>query len=125
MEIESFGQFTLIGAVVLIGNTFTNFGTDTYIIRETARAGKVTDLIGRALSLQLLLSALWYAATTILRPDPPLLVYSLALFPLAMFSVATAALRGFQRMDLGSAITKDPEATFSSANFRSLPTERK
>ena len=100
MEMEAFGQFTLIGAVVLIGNTFTNFGTDTYIIRETARAGKVTDLIGRALSLQLLLSALWYAATTILHPDPPLLVYSLALFPLTLFSVATAALRGFQRMEL-------------------------
>jgi O-antigen/teichoic acid export membrane protein len=100
LGVESFGQFTFIGAVVLIGNTFTNFGTDTYIIRETARIGKITPLIPRALGLQLLLSALWWIITLLLRPSPPLIIYSLALFPLAIFSVATATLRSFERMDL-------------------------
>jgi len=100
LGVESFGQFTFIGAVVLIGNTFTNFGTDTYIIRELARAGKITPLIPRALGLQLLLSGLWVIATFLLTPNPPLLLYSLSLFPLAMFSVATATLRAFGRMDM-------------------------
>lgn len=98
--VESFGQFTFIGAVVLIGNTFTNFGTDTYIIRETARTRKTIPLVSNAFGLQLVLSALWWIVTLILRPSPPLLIYSLSLFPLAMFSVATATLRGFERMDL-------------------------
>jgi O-antigen/teichoic acid export membrane protein len=100
LGVESFGQFTVIGALVLIGNTFTNFGTDTYLIREIAREGKVTELIPRTLALQLLLSALWWIAILIVRPDKPLILYSLALFPLAIFSVATATLRAFERMDL-------------------------
>ena len=100
LGVEAFGQFTFIGAVVLIGNTFTNFGTDTYIVREIARAGKVTDLIPRALGLQLLLSTFWVIVTLLLAPNSPLLLYSLSLFPLTVFSVATATLRAFERMDL-------------------------
>jgi len=100
LGVESFGQFTFIGAVVLIGNTFTNFGTDTYIIREIARVGKITDLVPRALGLQLLLSMFWIIATFFLAPNPPILIYSVSLFPLSIFSVATAALRAFERMDL-------------------------
>lgn len=98
--VQSFGQFTFIGAVVLIGNTFTNFGTDTYIVREVARTRKTVPLISSALALQLVFSMLWWIVTLVLRPSPPLLIYSLSLFPLALFSVATAALRGFERMDL-------------------------
>lgn len=98
--VESFGQFTFIGAVVLIGNTFTNFGTDTYIIREVGRTRKTIPLISNAFGLQLALSALYWIAILILRPSQPLLLYSLSLFPLALFSVAVAALRGFERMDL-------------------------
>lgn len=100
LDIVSFGQFTFIAALVLIGNTFTNFGTDTYIIRETARAGKITNIIPRALGLQLLLSTLWILATILLKPNSPLLIYSLSLIPLAIFSIATATLRAFERMDL-------------------------
>jgi O-antigen/teichoic acid export membrane protein len=99
LSVQSFGQFTFIGALVLIGNTFTNFGTDTYIIRETARLGRVTPLIPSALGLQLLLSALWWLVTLALRSDLPLLIYSLSLFPLAVFSISTASLRAFERMD--------------------------
>jgi O-antigen/teichoic acid export membrane protein len=100
LGVDSFGQFTFIGAVVLIGNTFTNFGTDTYIIREISRAGKVTPLLSKAFALQLMLSGIWWLTTLFLRPDPPLIVYSLALFPLAVFSIVTATLRAFERMDL-------------------------
>jgi len=100
LGIADFGQFTIIAALVLIGNTFTNFGTDTYIIRDLARAGKVTDLLAHALALQLFLAALWCITTFLLKPNSLILLYSLALFPLALFSVATATLRAFERMDL-------------------------
>jgi O-antigen/teichoic acid export membrane protein len=100
LGIDSFGQFAFIAAVILIGNTFTNFGTDTYIIRELGRSGKVGRLPANALSLQLLLSTLWVVITFYLRPDPPLILYSLVLLPLTIFSIATATLRAFERMDL-------------------------
>ncbi|RIK32699.1 MAG: hypothetical protein DCC56_02465 [Anaerolineae bacterium] len=100
LGIADFGQFTFIAALLLLGNTFTNFGSDTFLIRELARAGKPTDLIARALSLQLALSAVWVFATILLRPNSLLLLYSFSLFPLALFSVATATLRAFERMDL-------------------------
>ena len=100
LGVEAFGQFTFIGAVVLIGNTFTNFGTDTYIVREVARTRRIVPLVPRALGLQILLSVFWWIVILLLRPSPPLLIYSLALFPLTIFSVATAALRAFERMDL-------------------------
>ena len=100
LGVADFGQFALIGAVLQIGNTFTNFGTDTYLIREFARAGKVTDLLARALGLQLLLSALWVVVTLLIQPNSLILLYSLALFPLAFFSVATISLRALERMDL-------------------------
>lgn len=100
LDIQSFGQFTFIAAFALIGNTFTNFGTDTYIIREVARTKQITPLVPRALGLQILLSALWVLVTVSLKPNSPLLLYSLSLFPLSMFSVAAASLRAFERMDL-------------------------
>ena len=100
LGVGSFGQFVFIAALILIGNTFTNFGTDTYIIRELARTGKVGGLPAHALSLQLFLSVLWLIVTISLRPDPPLILYSLVLLPLTIFSIATATLRAFERMDL-------------------------
>jgi len=100
LNIESFGQFTFIAALVLIGNTFTNFGTDTLIIRETARAGKITNIIPRAFGLQLLLTTLWIIVTFILTSNSLILLYSFSLLPLSIFSIATATLRAFERMDL-------------------------
>lgn len=100
LDIESFGQFTFIAALVLIGNTVTNFGTDTFIIRETARTGKITNIIPRAFGLQLLLSTLWITITFILTPNSPILFYSLSLLPLSLTSITTATLRAFERMDL-------------------------
>jgi O-antigen/teichoic acid export membrane protein len=100
LGVESFGQFTFISTLVLIGNTFTNFGSDTYIIREVARTKQIAPLVPHALGLQLFLSILWIIATLFFVPSPPLLLYSLSLLPLAIFSVITASLRAFERMDL-------------------------
>ena len=100
LGVESFGQFTFISTLVLIGNTFTNFGSDTYIIREVARTKQVAPLVSHALGLQLFLSILWIIATLFLASSPPLLLYSVSLLPLAIFSVITASLRAFERMDL-------------------------
>ena len=100
LGVESFGEFTFISTLVLIGNTFTNFGSDTYIIREVARTKQLAPLVPHALGLQLFLSILWIIATLFLAPSPPLLLYSLSLFPLAILSVITASLRAFERMDL-------------------------
>ena len=100
LEPASFGQFTFIAATVLIGNTFTSFGTDTLLIREIAKAGHVIPLVVRAFTLQIILSAIWCFATLIFSMDTPLLIFSFSLFPLAIFSIVSALLRAFERMDL-------------------------
>ena len=99
LGVDDFGQFTFIAAVVLIGNTVTNFGTDTYLIRELARTKQIVPLVPQVLALQLVLSALWVVFTLLLAPNSPILLYSLSLFPLAFFSISTASLRAFERMD--------------------------
>lgn len=99
LGVQDFGRFAFIASLIFVGNTFTNFGTDTFLVRETARNGKVTDAASRALSLQFAFSALYCAAMLALR-DTPLFFYSLALFPLAVFSVNNALLRGLSRFDL-------------------------
>lgn len=99
LGVEDFGRFAFIASLIFVGNTITNFGTDTFLVRETARVGEITDAASRALSLQIALSALYCAVLLVLR-DTPLFFYSLALFPLAVFSVNNALLRGLSRFDL-------------------------
>ena len=99
LGVDDFGQFSFIASLLLVGNTFTNFGTDTFLVRETARAGQVTEIVVQSLALQLLLSFLYCAAMLFYR-NTPLFIYSLALFPLAIFSVNTALLRALNHMDL-------------------------
>lgn len=100
LGIHVFGQFSVIASIVLIGNTLTTFGTDTLIIREVAKAGRITNVVRRSLGLQLSLSTLWWLGTFLLFRNPPLWLYTLSLFPLAFFSIASALTRAFQRMDL-------------------------
>lgn len=104
LGVADFGQFTFIAAIILLGNTFTNFGTDTALIRELNRA-PAPQLIAQSFTVQLTLSALWVIATYTLKPNSPLLLYSLALFPLVFFSIATAVLRARERMDLVLALS--------------------
>lgn len=100
LEPASFGQFTFIVATVFIGNTFTSFGTDTLLIREIAKTHQVTSLVHRAITLQIVLSAIWCFVLILLCVKIPLLILSLSLFPLAIFSIVSALLRAFERMDL-------------------------
>lgn len=97
--VEGFGEFAFIASFLLIGNTLTNFGTDTFLVRETARADRVTEIAARSLALQLFLSALYCLAMLAFR-STSLTIYSLALFPLTVFSVNNALLRALDRMDL-------------------------
>jgi len=100
------GQYAFIASAIFLANTLTTFGTDMFLIREIA-AGTGLSQLPATLLIQLALSAI--CAIIILAGAPllpnvdavsiqGLLVYSLALFPLAFFTVFTTALRGQERM---------------------------
>ncbi len=102
------GEYAFIASAIFLTNVLTTFGTDMLLIREIA-AGAGLAQLPAALVVQLALSALFVALTFIGAPLLPnqsrdavlaLQVYSLALFPLAFFTVFTSALRGKERMDL-------------------------
>lgn len=110
-----FGQYSLIASLVLLANVLTTFGSDTIIIRGVAGAHRA-DIpeVSAALYLQLALSTLavasiwlWTRAVTDQSAGliSALRLYSLSLWPLAFFSVFSAVLRGFERMDLYLAIS--------------------
>ena len=106
LSVPEFGEYSFITATILIGNVLTTFGSDMYLIREIAAKGGFS-LLSPASILQLVLSGafilLVFGASAYL-PDqtpesiPALRIYSLALIPLAFFTVFTSALRGGQRM---------------------------
>ncbi|NOT03942.1 MAG: oligosaccharide flippase family protein [Anaerolineales bacterium] len=99
LGLNDFGHFAFIASILLVGNTFTNFGTDTFLVRDIARAGRVTELASQSLFSQLILSTGFCIAIIFYR-DLPLFLYILALFPLALYSVDNALLRALNRMDL-------------------------
>ncbi len=104
------GAFAFFSAVVLTGNVLTTYGTDTLLIRELA--GSRNPSSGRlagALWVQIGLSACFAAGVWLLGDRLPnqtgetllaLKIFSLALFPLAFYSVCSAALRAWERMEL-------------------------
>jgi len=101
-----FGGYAFIAAVILIGNTLTTFGTDMHLIRGIAANGDLS-LLPAALAIQVGLSALFIAGLALIAPHLPhqsaetirgLEIYSLALLPLAFFSVFTTVLRGKNEM---------------------------
>jgi len=105
-----FGAYAFIATVVFVANALTTFGTDMLLIREIAANGDLSRLPS-ALVVQLGLSglfiaALWAFSAWIPNQSPEtitaLKIYSLALIPLALFTVFTTALRGVQRMDVYS-----------------------
>ncbi len=51
LGVDDFGQFSFIASLILIGNTFTNFGTDTFLVREIARTGCVREIAAQSLAL--------------------------------------------------------------------------
>lgn len=102
-----FGEYSFIAAAIVIGNTFTTFGSDMYLIREIGAKSDFSRL-SSALILQVVMSCLFigivFLATPYLPNQTPecilaLRVYVFALIPLAFFTVLTSALRGRQKMD--------------------------
>jgi len=107
---SGFGQLALILSVLTIANVFCTFGIDTLLIRDIARNRAMpVNFLGESVWLQLGISAVAIATIYILtgrsaqfQPGlaPLVVIYSLALIPLAFYSVFSAALRGYERMDL-------------------------
>ena len=104
---DGFGEYAFIAATIFLGNIVTTFGTDMLLIREIASHDDLSRLF-EALLIQLVLSGLFVVGVFFLAPILPnqspaavlaLQIYSLALFPLAFFTVFTTALRGKQKMD--------------------------
>jgi O-antigen/teichoic acid export membrane protein len=107
---SGFGQYSLIASLIVLGNVFTTFGTDTLLIRQIAQRRRADGSeLSAALGLQVILSLLfiagiwlWTVATPQKSPEfaASLRVFALSLIPLAFFSIYSAVLRGFERMDL-------------------------
>ncbi len=105
-----FGQYAFITSIVFLGNVVTTFGTDTYIIRELAHTNdSKTPLLPAALWIQILLSIAIIAVIIPIAAILPnktaqtlvgLQLYSLALLPLAFYTIYSSVLRAYQRMDL-------------------------
>ena len=102
-----FGEYAFVAALVFVANALTTFGTDMLLIREIAAKNDLSRLPS-ALLIQLLLSGIFIAVAWLGGGYLPnqsgeatraLQIYSLALIPLAFFSIFTIILRGEQRMD--------------------------
>ena len=102
-----FGEYSFLAAIVMIGNVMTTFGTDMVLIREIAAKNNFSEL-SEVLILQLLLSSVFigfifafssYLPNRTAESILALKIYSLALLPLAFFTVFTSMLRGKQKMD--------------------------
>jgi O-antigen/teichoic acid export membrane protein len=103
---SGFGEYSFMAALVVIGNILTAYGTDMHLIREIAVRGSRGQLPA-ALALQGFLSILFATGVFLAAPHLTFLssqgalalrIYSLALFPLAFYTVFTTALRGEQQM---------------------------
>jgi O-antigen/teichoic acid export membrane protein len=104
------GAYAFFSAVILTGNVLTTYGTDTLLIRELAGSRDPrSPLLAAALWVQIGLSAIFAAGVWLLGARLPnqsaetilaLKLFSLALFPLAFYSVFSAALRAWERMEL-------------------------
>ena len=103
-----FGASAFIAAMIFVANALTTFGTDMLLIREIAAKDDLSGLAA-ALILQLALSAIFIATIWSFGAWIPnqsqetltaLKVYSLALIPLAFFTIFTTALRGKQLMNM-------------------------
>jgi O-antigen/teichoic acid export membrane protein len=104
------GAFAFFSAVILTGNILTTYGTDTLLIRELARSHDPRSrLLAAALWVQIGLSTVFTAGVWLFGDRLPnqtgetilaLKLFSLALFPLAFYSVFSAALRAWERMEL-------------------------
>lgn len=103
---STFGEYTFIASVIVVGNALTTFGTDMMLIRDIAATDELSGLFP-ALVIQILLSIIFIAGTIVASSHLPnlnpeaviaLRIYCFSLIPLAFFTVFTTILRGKQRM---------------------------
>jgi O-antigen/teichoic acid export membrane protein len=104
------GGFTLITTLILVANVFTTFGLDTLLVRELARSRDPhSTYLSAALWLQLALSIVMIIGLLLMSGRIPnqtpathlaIQIYSLALLPLAYYTVYSAVLRAYERMGL-------------------------
>jgi O-antigen/teichoic acid export membrane protein len=117
-----FGEYAFFTTAIFIGNVLSTSGTDMFFIREIAVReslgprdddGNISRL-SAALWIQLFLSSLLIVGIIMGAPLLPnqstasilaLKIYSLALIPLAFYTVFSTALRGEQRMGSYSLLT--------------------
>ncbi len=110
LGVAGFGEYAFVAAMIALGNVATTFGTDMLLIREIARTHNArASIIPAALWIQLGLAIVWIVATLVgaealsnqsREVAAALKLYSLSLLPLAFFTVYTALLRAYERMDL-------------------------
>lgn len=103
---EGLGAYAFMTSVVFIGNILSTFGTDMFIIRGISGRRDLSSIVP-ALCVQLLISLgsilLLNLSIGVIPNLPPemeraLRVFNLALIPLSFYSIASAVLRGFERM---------------------------
>jgi O-antigen/teichoic acid export membrane protein len=107
---DGLGGYSFIVAVILVGNVVTTFGLDTLLIRELAGSRDLeSPYLPAALWLQLGLSAAFVVGVLLLSRGLPhqtpdarlaLQLYALAVLPLAFYTIYSAVLRAYERMDL-------------------------
>ncbi len=104
------GQYAFMASLIFIGNIISTFGMDTLLIREVAaRRSAGSFSLGSALWVQLIWSAFLISLVFFFAGRLPnqtissvtaLRIFSFSLLPLAFFTVFSAVLRAFERMDL-------------------------
>ncbi|MCB0031289.1 MAG: oligosaccharide flippase family protein, partial [Anaerolineales bacterium] len=103
------GQYSYLSTILFAGNIATTFGLDTLLIRAAAQGGAaVTPLARQTLKLQMLLVLLFAGLIALgqplllsrtAAPAAALWLYLPALLPLALGTVGSALLRGWERME--------------------------
>ncbi|MEX1248377.1 MAG: oligosaccharide flippase family protein [Anaerolineales bacterium] len=100
------GQYAFIASVIFLGNLASTFGTDMLVMRAVA-GKRDLSVVPRSLTVQLMLSVPFILVVFFGAPLLPnqtsdavqaLRIYSLALIPMAVYSVSSALLRGLERM---------------------------
>lgn len=106
LGVRGFGVYAFVTAVVFVANVATTFGTDMVVIREVAqehRIDRCADAVGVQLSLSAVAIALVFAVSAAVPSGgsafvAPVRIFALSLVPAALFSVATALLRGLSML---------------------------
>jgi O-antigen/teichoic acid export membrane protein len=113
------GEYAFIAAAIVLANVLTSFGTDMLLVRDIAASGRLSQLAA-ALALQVALSLGFIALALVAAPHVPnqsrdaitaLQIYSLALLPLAAYTVFAAALRGLGHFGAYTALNLTIPAT--------------